>query len=402
MRLIDWIAQIGADPGDDPELARGKRFLVGASVLVAGLSVFWISLYWVFHEPLAAAIPFFYMLLSVGSLAVFAKTHRFRWLRNSQLGLILLLPVALQLVLGGFLSSSAVVLWSLVAPLGALIFASHHARRWFVAYAALVVASGFLQTWVGTGNNLPESVMLSFFVMNILGVSLVAFVLLAAFVDQLNVERGKSESLLLNILPARIAARLKDQPDRVIAERFEAASILFADVVGFTPLSAGLAPEELVEILNETFSHFDDLADKYGVEKIKTIGDSYMVAAGVPTPRDDHAITLANMALEIRTYCVEHPALAETPLRFRIGINSGPLVAGVIGRRKFTYDLWGDTVNTASRMESHGEAEQIQLTHSAYLLLKDDFVCEPRGVVEIKGKGPMSTWYLMGARPGSK
>jgi class 3 adenylate cyclase len=184
----------------------------------------------------------------------------------------------------------------------------------------------------------------------------------------------------------------------VIAERFDKASVLFADVVGFTPISAGLAPEQVVELLNEVFSDFDVLADKHGVEKIKTIGDSYMAAAGVPTPRPDHARAIADLAIDIQSYCQAHPMLAGSPLRFRIGINSGPLIAGVIGRRKFIYDLWGDSVNTASRMESHGEPGMIHLTEAAYLELKDEYVCEPRGLVDVKGKGPMPTWFLVGRR----
>jgi guanylate cyclase len=160
-----------------------------------------------------------------------------------------------------------------------------------------------------------------------------------------------------------------------------------------------LTPEELVAILNEVFSDFDALADKYGVEKIKTVGDSYMAAAGVPLPRADHAQALAEMALDIQAYSLSSRWPVDQPLRFRVGINSGPVVAGVIGRRKFIYDLWGDVVNTASRMESHGVPGTIQVTEATYLLLRDQYVCLPRGVVDVKGKGPTPTWHLTGRRP---
>ncbi len=158
-----------------------------------------------------------------------------------------------------------------------------------------------------------------------------------------------------------------------------------------------MTPTEIVELLNEVFSHFDTLVDKYGLEKIKTIGDCYMVAAGVPRPRADHAQALTRMALEMRDY-VSGREFHGRRLAFRIGLNSGPVVAGVIGRKKFIYDLWGDAVNTASRMESHGQGGIIQITRATYELVKDEFVCEPRGTMNVKGKGEMEVWFVTGER----
>jgi len=169
-------------------------------------------------------------------------------------------------------------------------------------------------------------------------------------------------------------------------------------MVGFTPLTAAMPPAEMIGLLNAVFSRFDDLVDKYGVEKIRTIGDSYMVAAGVPEPRPDHAQALAGMALEMRDFIQTDPMCRQRRLNFRIGINSGPVVAGVIGRKKFIYDLWGDAVNTASRMESHGEPGQIQITRDTYELIHNEFVCDPRGKLQVKGKGEMETWFLVGRR----
>lgn len=181
------------------------------------------------------------------------------------------------------------------------------------------------------------------------------------------------------------------QRGEIPARRFEAISVLFADAAGFTPISAEMDPEAVVGMLDEVFSRFDTLADKYGCEKIRTIGDAYMVACGVPVPRPDHADALASLALEMLDYA------NRGPLRFRIGINSGPVVAGVIGRQKFQYDVWGDTVNTASRMESHGEPGKIQISEATYKLIKDRFLCTPHGPIEVKGKGTLNTWYLEGA-----
>lgn len=209
-------------------------------------------------------------------------------------------------------------------------------------------------------------------------------------------EQAKSDALLLNILPKEIADALKNE-DRVIADRFESVSILFADIVNFTPLSARMTPTQSVALLNEVFSHLDALVEKYDLEKIKTIGDCYMVAAGVPRPRPDHAHALTCLALEIRDYVAQHEFQGQR-LAFRIGLNSGPAVAGVIGRKKFSYDLWGDAVNTASRMESQGAGGVIQITEATYELIRDDFICEPQGVVNVKGKGEMQVWYVLGKR----
>jgi adenylate cyclase len=214
-------------------------------------------------------------------------------------------------------------------------------------------------------------------------------------VDQRNLFQERSENLLLNILPAEIAAILKAEP-RTIADAFDGASILFADVVDFTPLSARMSPTETVELLNEVFSHFDTIVEKHGLEKIKTLGDCYMAAAGVPRPRPDHAQAIVRAAVEMRNYVAQNQFNGQQ-IKFRIGVNSGPVVAGVIGRKKFIYDLWGDAVNTASRMESHGEGGIIQITRNTYELVKNDFHCEPRGQVNVKGKGEMEVWRVIEA-----
>jgi class 3 adenylate cyclase len=218
-----------------------------------------------------------------------------------------------------------------------------------------------------------------------------------AYLAQLRIEREKSERLLLNILPAAIAERLKEDQG-VIAESFAEATILFSDVVGFTQMSARITPVELVYLLNEIFSSFDELAARHGLEKIKTIGDAYMVAAGLPERRADHAEAMADMGLDMQTALDAFNRSRGTSLNIRTGINTGPVVAGIIGTSKFIYDLWGDAVNTASRMESHSTPGRIQVTASTYERLRHAYLFEPRGTINVKGKGDMLTYFLLGRK----
>lgn len=215
--------------------------------------------------------------------------------------------------------------------------------------------------------------------------------------EQLEEEREKSERLLLNVLPEAIAQRLK-QGSGKIADSFESVTVLFADIAGFTKLSATVSPTDLVRWLNEIFSEFDSIAVETDLEKIKTIGDAYMVVGGLPNPRDDHAEAIAEMALKMQEAIRLFNRKRDGNFSMRIGINSGPVVAGVIGTKKFIYDLWGDTVNTASRMESHGAIGEIQVTEATYELLKDKYQFEERGRIPVKGKGEMSVYLLKGKK----
>jgi len=218
------------------------------------------------------------------------------------------------------------------------------------------------------------------------------------YLRQLHEEREKSERLLLNILPGTIANRLKEN-EGVIADTFPEVTVLFADLVGFTRMTMDMPPEALVAMLNEVFSSFDRLASRHGLEKIKTIGDSYMAVAGVPTPRPDHATAVCDCALDMVGEIAALRERGPIDARIRIGVNSGPVVAGVIGTRKFIYDLWGDTVNTASRMESHGMPDRIQISAATRRLLPDNYQVERREPIDVKGKGVMETWFLLGRRP---
>ena len=397
-RLISTITQIGSDPNDEDDIRLQKSLLVLSAFIYVFLATGWGIGYVVFGEPLAGSIPLSYAFISLLSIIHFGLTRQYRFFRFSQLALGILLPFMLMLVLGGFINGSAVILWSLPAAISAMLFDEpRYAPRWFFGFVCLVVLSGFLQPYVRFTNNLSPTVRTFFFVINISGVGFLLFVLVHYFVGQKNLYQQKSESLLLNILPKEIAAILKNE-SRTIADQYDQASVLFADMVGFTPLSAKMHPVEMVELLNEVFSFFDSLLDKYGVEKIRTIGDSYMVASGVPRGRPDHAQTLVGMALEMRDYVSTHTFQNGHQLSFRIGVNSGSMVAGVIGRRKFVYDVWGDAVNVASRMESHGVGNAVQITRATYELIKDEFVCEPRGTVLVKGKGEMEVWLVKAAK----
>lgn len=208
-------------------------------------------------------------------------------------------------------------------------------------------------------------------------------------------ERQRSEALLVNILPPRVAERLKESQGTTIADSYREASILFADMAGFTLRAADTSPEQLVSFLNRVFSQLDALVERHGLEKIKTSGDAYMVVSGVPTERPDHVNALAKLALEMRDSLIGLVDGKGRVVPVRIGMAAGPVVAGVVGTRKFFYDVWGDAVNVASRMESTGIAGRIQVSGEAYNRLKDDFVFESRGLVDIKGKGEMQTWFLI-------
>jgi guanylate cyclase len=392
--LRERALSIGADPADSSDLRFRKRLLVGIAILLLPAAFAECALYWLFDEKAAALTPWAYIVGSIVSLAVFARNRSFPFLRTAQLVLVLTLPALGTIVLGGLEEASVVIVWSLLAPLGAVAFdRPARAWPWFAAFVATLLVSDALGEVVRPdGADLPSGFVRTWVVLNIVGVSFVALMLLVTFAKGRETAQERVEALLLNILPGEIAERLQAEPN-AIADHFDEASILFADVVDFTPLASRLDAREVVELLDRLFTSFDELVDRCGVEKIKTIGDCYMVAAGVPRPRPDHAQALAGLALEMKE-CAR-TCLPESDLRLRIGISSGPVVAGVIGRRRFLYDLWGDTVNMASRMESHGTSDEIQITRPTWELLRDDFVTEPVGLVDVKGKGEVETWRLL-------
>jgi len=401
-RLFTVMAGIGAGPNEDDDSRVHRMVFVWASLAGVPCLAICSALYVFLGAPLAAVIMFAYTAICLIDLIAFAMTGR----GFSQFLLFLTLSpmiasLLLVIIFGGMMGSAMHVVWGLLTPLGALVvYGPKAARRYFAGYVGVLGLGTFLSyNTTDPINVLDPRAISALMGLNIIGVSAFAFGILHYFVRERDLalglvrsERERSEALLLNILPKDIVYILKRE-SRTIAHHFDGASILFADVVDFTPMSEKMSPTELVDLLNEIFSYFDDLVEKYDVEKIKTIGDCYMVAAGVPRPRPDHAHVLARLALDMREF-VNQRTFGEHKVSLRIGINSGPVVAGVIGRKKFIYDLWGDAVNTASRMESHGSNGTIQITRATYELIKGDFVCEPRGTVYVKGKGEMEAWQI--------
>jgi class 3 adenylate cyclase len=397
-RLVRWLALLGVSDTDSDETRGQKVALTLATSTVIGLAVIWVGTYAALGIYLAAAIPFTYQLVSLTSLIVFARTKSYRFLRSSQAMLMTALPFLLQWSLGGYVASSAVSLWALVAVFGTLFFFSVNASiPWFIAFAGLTVLSGVIEpTLAQQPAPIPDPLRVAFFVLNVMGVALTAYVLLQYAVRARDQAFARSEGLLLNVLPRTIAERLKRTPG-VIAESHPEVTVLFADVVAFTPFTERTPPERVVGALDEIFSAFDGLAQRHGLEKIKTIGDAYMVAAGLPLARADHAEAMAEMALDMLAEFTRVREALGLDLAIRIGMESGPVIAGVIGRHKFAYDLWGDTVNTASRMESYGVPGRIQVGEGAHQRLQDTHRFEDRGEIEVKGKGRIHAYLLKAA-----
>ncbi len=404
---IQRIAACGVTPTDGDD-QRARKGLFNVAAVLVGL-VFILAIgpfYLYFHEPIAGwAYVFVGAFICINLafvLRIWGTYDRFLAVFS-----FIVLPTHLfvYVTLGGFVESGGILLWGLAHPVmsNLVLHGSRSAIFWFVLYLLNLLIGVTLTPFLTPTTNIPGPAMLAAFGLSVGLISFIITALMVYFVRQMEMayrllrgEQEKSEGLLLNILPRDIAEILKNE-DRLIADHFEGASILFADVVDFTPLSAQMSPPELVALLNDVFSHFDALVEQHGLEKIKTIGDCYMVASGIPLPRPDHAQALAQLALEMQSL-VKDQTFRGRKLSFRIGINSGPVVAGVIGRKKFIYDLWGDAVNTASRMESHGQGGMTQITGATYALIKDAFICEPQGVIKVKGKGDMEVWYLTGRR----
>jgi class 3 adenylate cyclase len=397
-RLLQRLSLIGDDPADSDRVRAQKVALVLAAVTIVVLSCAWVGTYLVLGLPLAALIPLTYQLVTIASLVVFSRFKDVRLLRTSQIVLMLTLPFLLQWTLGGYAASSAVSLWATISVFGALFFYTAAAAvPWFLAFVGLTVVSGLIDPIISANPApIPYPVQVTFFVLTIGGVTLTTYLMLQYSIRARDAAHGRSEELLLNVLPRSVADRLRREPG-VIAERFDDVTVLFADIVDFTPFAERTRPERIVGLLDEVFSSFDALTQRHGLEKIKTIGDAYMVAGGVPEPRADHVEAVAAMAVEMLADLAAVCSRVGTRIDIRIGIDTGPVVAGVIGRHRFIYDLWGDTVNTASRMESHGVPGRIQVTQRTRDRLAGRYRFEERGSIDLKGKGPTPAYLLVAA-----
>lgn len=370
-----------------------KDGLITFSMAFTAAGFLWSFLYFILGFPQSAIIPGGYAVLSLLSLFFVFVTGKYLAFRFLQFLFILILPVLLQLSLGGFENSGAVIIWAILCPLGALSFAPiRQGLVWFGLFLIVLVLTGLAEFYI----HLPvpkveHNMQILFFVINIVGAGTLTFFSLYYFISKNKQEHDRAENLLLNILPEPIAERLKRNPS-TIADGYKLVSILFADIENFTVISQKVSPETLVHFLNDVFSHFDLMAEKYGMEKIKTIGDAYMAVSGIPIWNKDHAENAMKMAIEMQKFVKTLNDPSGKPLRMRIGIHSGPVVAGVIGKKKFAYDLWGDAVNTASRLESHGVPGRIQISETTYDLLEDTSPLEIRRLIDVKGKGEMRTY----------
>ncbi len=397
---MHYLTRFAHNPADNEEtrLEKITILIVAGACCLAGMV--WTAMYWaIFGWGFTTALPLAFVLIVGAALALAHQTGNHHIAVFSQIFCIIYIPALIQWSIGGVFDSGFVMVWALLGPVGALMFYPwQRATLWFLAFlGSLAVTVVFNDFFTARALPVTDEIRLLFFTLNLgIGPSII-FLFSAYYVNTARSERAKSTRLLLNVLPKEIAPQLREA-GQTIAEHFDSASVMFADIVGSTPMFSDLTPAEAVDWLNQAFSMFDELVEKYGVEKIRTIGDNYMVAAGVPVPRPDHAHVLAHLALDMLAGLENVPARNGRKLTFRIGINSGPMVGGVIGQSKFHYDVYGDTVNTASRMESTGEAGKIQLTAATYERVKDEFECSERGTIEVKGKGEMATWFLTGRK----
>jgi len=368
-----------------------------------------VCIFWIFTlsglgegYALMALVPYVYIIVSYASLLIFYRSKKFEYFTFTQLVMLLVMPFFMQWAIGGYEASSGIAIWAILSPIGALmILGTRQSTPWLILFVLLAVISWKLN-YLFEGNSLPipRHIKDTFFLMNIMGTACILYGVMRFFQNQkertlqeLSLEQARSEKLLLNILPRSIANRLKEN-DMRIADSHESVTVLFADIVGFTKLTASMPPAELVELLSQLFSRFDILAEQFGLEKIKTIGDGYMVVGGAPAGLDGHATIIAKLALEMQQAMIEFNLETGKKLQMRVGISSGAVVAGVIGTSKFAYDIWGDPVNMASRMEQTALPGTIQVSEATQKLLKNDYKLESRGLIEIKGKGEVNTYLL--------
>jgi adenylate cyclase len=386
------------DPKDTVEIRSEKFaiFLVAGSSSIAG--IIWTAMYYlVFGWRQITILPPLFTFFVGAALVISHISKNHKYAIYTQIIFIMFITTLIQWGIGGVYDSGFVIVWAFLGPICALIFFSaKQSVPWFLLFLIiLAITVAFDDTFSSHGLLVAEGTKLFFFAMNLGVSSLVVFSFAGFYVAAAKRERERANNLLLNVLPKEIAPILKANRE-TIADFYQSASVLFADLVGSTPLFSDLEPAEAVDWLNEVFSMFDRLVEKYDLEKIRTIGDNYMVASGVPTPRPDHAQAIASLALDMIEGLEELPSRNGRKMEFRLGINSGSLVAGVIGKTKFHYDVWGDAVNVAARMESHGEPGRIQIGKETFEIIKNDFNCIPRGLIEVKGKGSMETWFLEG------
>jgi len=400
-----------ASPLSPEEQLSGDMLMLTTGFMMCA-AMLWLAIYWSMGYQYSTAIPLIFQALSAVTIYLYWKYRRLYVFAIIQLGLILFTPFAMQWSIGNFVNASGVSLWGLMAPVGAVtVLGTRQSMPWFFGWLFMTVMAGtFDYLLAGTVRSFDLSTVAVFFVLNFSAISVMIYSLLwyfasekqklRALVDathaEILVEKERSDRLLLNILPPAIAERLK-RNEVNIAQGHADVTVMFADIVGFTRMTEELSPVETVKILNDVFSLFDELADKHSVEKIKTIGDAYMAAAGLDAGAQIHyADAIARMALDMQAKIAEYRDRTGERIELRIGIGTGPVVAGVIGKKKFIYDMWGDTVNVAFRMAADAGAGVIQADLMTHRRLHNRFRFGQGQEVEIKGKGRMHVFHLLG------
>ena len=389
-----------------------RSLLIFACALMNFSVMAWLAIYWFMGLHFSTNFPLAYQLVSISSLVYFLKTGNFVVFRFIQLSLFLFAPFIMQWSIGSSATSSGLMLWALLAPVGAVVVAGwRESIPWFIAYIVLTAVSGFFDYFLGAGelSGIPMQTVGVFFALNFATLSSIIYFLVRYFVlgteriktqlsqqhKLLTDEQSKSERLLLNVLPAHIARRLKDKQG-LIADGHRDVTVMFADVANFTQLASQISPEQIVELLNTVFSGFDGLSEKHGLEKIKTVGDAYMVVGGLTREPKEYAHHVAAMALEMREFVANNPELSSHNLAIHIAIATGPAVAGVVGVKRFVYDLWGDTVNVASRLTDAAPPGKILMDKTTYDRLRQDYQFEPPTAINVKGKGSVAAYSLSG------
>jgi adenylate cyclase len=398
-------------------LRLNKQLLMFATGLVSVASMLWLTIYWGLGPQIPVTYPYLFQLGLAGNVLIYIFSRNFNFFRVTQLALFLFAPFVMQWSIGNFISASGIILWGLLAPIGAILFFGvRESLAWFFAWVFLTALSGYfdyalVDSAVKPALQIPLSTSMVFFALNFIAVATMIYVLLRFSIQEklktqsrleeahqmLQLEQDRSEKLLLNILPAPIALRLKNS-EQTIADGFADATVMFADIVNFTQVAADMTPSQVFAMLNGIFSAFDDLAEEYGLEKIKTIGDAYMVAGGINTVNADYSASIADMALAMREILQRTFSINTARLEMRMGIGTGPVVAGVVGKRKFIYDLWGDTVNLASRITSEGVPGMIQCDSATYRRLASRFNFHEPQTIYLKGKGDMTVYRLIGRK----
>ena len=418
--LYSRLRSAGISPGDSEELRLKKVVLLFACGLMIAAAALWLALYQSLGLPVSASWPVAFQLASLATLVYYLITLNFGVFRATQLGLFLFVPFVVQWSIGNFVSASGMILWGLLAPVGAIVlYSARESIPWFVAYIVLTLATGYVDyelAWLPPkGPKVPLSTSVVFFALNFAAMSTLVYSLLRfAYSEReksrirleeahagLREEQERSEKLLLNVLPAPVAERLK-RLESPIADGFAEVTVMFADIVNFTRMAGMLEPAQIFSLLNRLFSDFDALAEEHGLEKIKTIGDAYMVAGGLTAGQEGRCAAIAELALAMRGLIERDYAVNDQALQLRIGIATGPVVAGVVGTKKFIYDLWGDTVNIASRLTSESEPGGIQVDERSYLLLSRCYAFEAPRTLNLKGKGYTTVFELSGRIDESK